>query len=81
MGLDVVARQSDHLDVALVELRLQLRGTAKLGRANGSVVSRMGEQDAPSEIKDNDQLQIQSRALQIVRRRKVSCTHESPSQS
>ena len=48
MRVERVDAESDDLDVALVELGLQLRDHAELGRADGGEVLRMREQDAPT---------------------------------
>lgn len=47
MRLDGVGRQTDQLDAALGELRLELCECAELGGADGSVVFGVGEQDNP----------------------------------
>jgi hypothetical protein len=45
--VDRVDGQSDDLDVALVEVRLDLRHVAELGRAHRREVARVREQDRP----------------------------------
>ena len=46
--LQWIDTEADDLGVAAVELWLQRGNTTKLGRANRSEVSRMGEQDGPA---------------------------------
>lgn len=52
--LDAVDGEGDHLHVALVELRRQLCRPAKLRGADGCVVPWVGEEDAPSERKEQE---------------------------
>src|SRR5690606_31297737 len=46
--LDRIAAQADDLRVALVELGLELRHVAELGRANRGEILRMREEDRPA---------------------------------
>jgi hypothetical protein len=45
--VDRVDREADDLDAAPVELRLDARHVAELGRADGREVLGMGEEDGP----------------------------------
>lgn len=46
--LDTIDGQTDHLHAAFSELRTQRDGSPQLGGADGSVVPRVREQDAPA---------------------------------
>ena len=52
--LDAVDGEGDHFHVALAELRCQLCCPAKLCGADGREVPRVGEEDAPSERREQE---------------------------
>ena len=50
MGVDGVGGQADELDAAFGELGLEFGEGAQLGRADGRVVFRVGEEDDPGGV-------------------------------
>ena len=48
MAVDRIGAEADQLDVALVEIGLELGGGAELGGADGGEVLGVGEEDAPA---------------------------------
>ena len=54
VGLNGIAGQGNHLDVALFELGDELCNHAQFSGADWGIVSRVGEKNAPSAVSNNN---------------------------